>query len=145
MQSRDQVAVEPAVVAGQAGASFQHNIIDVVAGALTEQQRRLADRRRTRGIGRHERPGVLFDHPLQLGHQHIAERRENHPDGDDQQGPDQLRQYTASYVYLTEMAFWEWAEETYAALLPTIQGGGKIVMDSSAGPGFFERLIHGEA
>ncbi|MDR3563253.1 MAG: hypothetical protein P4N59_17725 [Negativicutes bacterium] len=60
------------------------------------------------------------------------------------QGPDQLRQYTASYVYLTEMAFWEWAEETFASLKPTIQGGGKITIDSSAGPGFFERLVHGE-
>lgn len=60
------------------------------------------------------------------------------------QGPDQLRQYTASYVYLTEMAFWEWAEETFASLKPTIQGGGKITIDSSAGPGFFDRLVHRE-
>lgn len=60
------------------------------------------------------------------------------------QGPDQLRQYTASHVYLTELAFWEWAEETFASLLPTIQGGGKVTIDSSAGPGFFDRLIHGE-
>lgn len=60
------------------------------------------------------------------------------------QGPDQLRQYTASYVYLTELAFWEWAEETFASLLPTIQGGGKVTIDSSAGPGFFDRLVHGE-
>lgn len=60
------------------------------------------------------------------------------------QGPDQLRQYTASFVYLTELAFWDWAEETFASLKPTIQGGGKIVIDSSAGPGFFERLVHGE-
>lgn len=60
------------------------------------------------------------------------------------QGPDQLRQYTASHVYLTELAFWEWAEETFASLLPTIQGGGKVTIDSSAGPGFFDRLIHGK-
>jgi hypothetical protein len=60
------------------------------------------------------------------------------------QGPDQLRQYTASFVYLTEIAFWEWAEETFASLKPTIQGGGKITIDSSAGPGFFERLVNGE-
>lgn len=60
------------------------------------------------------------------------------------QGPDQLRQYTASHVYLTEIAFWEWAEETFAALVPIIQGGGKITIDSSAGPGFFDRLVNGE-
>jgi hypothetical protein len=57
------------------------------------------------------------------------------------QGPDKLRQYTASRVYCTEMAFWESAEDTWTALLPTIQGGGKIVIESSAEPGFFAELI----
>jgi hypothetical protein len=60
------------------------------------------------------------------------------------EGPDQLRQYTASRVYCTEMAFWERAEDTWKALRPTIQGGGKIVIDSSANPGFFCRLVGGE-
>lgn len=59
------------------------------------------------------------------------------------EGPDQLRQYTASRVYCTEMAFWGTAELTWTALRPTIQGGGKIVIDSSANPGFFQRLIEG--
>lgn len=57
------------------------------------------------------------------------------------EGPDQLRQYTASRVYCTEMAFWDGAEETWKSLRPTIQGGGKIVIDSSANPGFFAWLI----
>jgi hypothetical protein len=57
------------------------------------------------------------------------------------EGPDQLRQYTASRVYCTEMAFWENAEDTWTALLPTIQGGGRIAIDSSAEPGFFAELI----
>jgi len=60
------------------------------------------------------------------------------------EGPDQLRQYTASRVYCTEMAFWDLAEATWTSLRPTIQGGGKIVIDSSANPGFFERLVEGE-
>ena len=60
------------------------------------------------------------------------------------EGPDQLRQYTASRVYCTEIAFWQSAESTWASLRPTIQGGGKIVMDSSANPGFFQRLVEGE-
>jgi phage FluMu gp28-like protein len=58
------------------------------------------------------------------------------------EGPDQLRQYTASYVYATEMAFWDRAEATWTALKPTVTGGGKITIDSSAGPGFlFDFLL----
>lgn len=53
------------------------------------------------------------------------------------EGADQLRQYTASRVYCTEMAFWDNAELTWMALRPVIQGGGKILIDSSANPGFF--------
>lgn len=60
------------------------------------------------------------------------------------EGPDQLRQYTASRVYCTEMAFWERARDTWTSLRPTIQGGGKIVIDSSANPGFFQQLVEGE-
>lgn len=60
------------------------------------------------------------------------------------EGPDQLRQYTASYVYITEMAFFTWAEQTWGSLKPTIDGGGRITVDSSANPGFFERLCKGD-
>lgn len=58
------------------------------------------------------------------------------------EGPDQLRQYTASRVYCTEMAFWDSAELTWIALRPVIQGGGKILIDSSANPGFFSKIIN---
>jgi hypothetical protein len=60
------------------------------------------------------------------------------------EGADQLRQYTASRIYCTEMAFWDRAEATWTSLKPTIQGGGKIVIDSSANPGFFEKLVTGD-
>ncbi|MDR3564778.1 MAG: hypothetical protein P4N59_25565 [Negativicutes bacterium] len=60
------------------------------------------------------------------------------------EGADQLRQYTASRVYCTEMAFWDRAEATWTSLRPTIQGGGRIVIDSSANPGFFQRLVEGD-
>lgn len=60
------------------------------------------------------------------------------------QGADQLRGYTASYIMLDECAFWEQAEDTWGALKPTIQGGGRVALISSAGPGFFQRLCEGE-
>ncbi|MGE1061207.1 hypothetical protein NXG27_00960 [Megasphaera paucivorans] len=60
------------------------------------------------------------------------------------EGPDQLRQYTASILYATEMAFWEKAESTWNSFRPVIQGGGKIIVDSSANPGFFKRLVTGK-
>lgn len=48
------------------------------------------------------------------------------------QGADQMRGYTAAYVMLDEVAFWEQAEASWGALKPTIQGGGKVALISSA-------------
>lgn len=59
------------------------------------------------------------------------------------QGADQMRSYTASYVMLDEVGFWEQAESSFSALKPTIEGGGKIIMISSANPGFFQRICEG--
>jgi hypothetical protein len=56
------------------------------------------------------------------------------------QGPDVLRQYTASVVYITEMAFQVKAREAYIALRPTLQSGkpgaGQLIVDST--PNFKE-------
>lgn len=60
------------------------------------------------------------------------------------EGADQLRQYTASVVYCTEMAFWDFAQATWNSLRPTIEGGGRIFIDSSANPGFFCQLVTGQ-
>lgn len=60
------------------------------------------------------------------------------------EGADQLRQYTASLVYCTEMAFWDFASATWNSLRPTIEGGGRIMIDSSANPGFFCNLVTGQ-
>lgn len=57
------------------------------------------------------------------------------------QGPHQARQYTYTSVLCDEMAFWEQAMETYVALRPTAEGGGKITCVSSAAPGFFEQIV----
>jgi hypothetical protein len=60
------------------------------------------------------------------------------------QGPDQLRQYTATAIMCDECAFWEQAETTWRAIRPVLQGGGRATLISSAGPGFFSRVVNGE-
>lgn len=60
------------------------------------------------------------------------------------QGPDQLRQVTASRIFADEFAFWEQAEATYGAMRPTIEGGGQIVIVSTSWPGFFKKLVEDE-
>ena len=59
------------------------------------------------------------------------------------QGPDQLRQYTATAVLCDEIAFWEQAASTWRALKPVIQGGGRVTLLSSANPGFFQVIVDG--
>jgi len=56
------------------------------------------------------------------------------------QGPDVLRQHTASGILSDEMAFQYLAEDTYTAAIPTIENGGKFTAVSTANPGFFQKL-----
>jgi len=56
------------------------------------------------------------------------------------QGPDVLRQHTASGILSDEMAFQPQAEESYTAAMPTIENGGRFTAVSTAHPGFFQRL-----
>lgn len=58
------------------------------------------------------------------------------------EGEEQARQHTFTSVLADEMSFWEHAMETWIALRPTIEGGGRITAVSSAGPGFFRDLCH---
>ncbi|MDR1514836.1 MAG: hypothetical protein LBS45_04010 [Synergistaceae bacterium] len=60
------------------------------------------------------------------------------------QGADQLRQYTATAVMCDEIAFWERGRDTWRALRPIVQGGGRLTLISSAHPGFFEAVVKGE-
>lgn len=57
------------------------------------------------------------------------------------QGANQLRQFSASAVYCDEFAFWEKARESFASCKPTIDGGGKITLQSSANPGPFKDIV----
>lgn len=56
-------------------------------------------------------------------------------------GADQLRQFTFSGLLFDEFAFWEAAEKAYQAALPTLDGGGKLVIISSAAPGFMKKIV----
>jgi hypothetical protein len=60
------------------------------------------------------------------------------------QGADQLRQYTASYIMADEIAFWENPYSVWSAMKPTLLGGGRITMISSANPGFFHEICIGK-
>ncbi len=56
------------------------------------------------------------------------------------QGADQLRQYTASAIMADEIGYWEKSRETFMAMKPTIEGGGRITCVSTANEGFFYEL-----
>ena len=58
------------------------------------------------------------------------------------QGGDQIRMHTASGIFMDEAAFMYQAEEAFTAAKPSIDGGGRITMVSSANPGFFEALVN---
>lgn len=58
------------------------------------------------------------------------------------QGGDIIRSYTASFIFSDEFAFQPEGESAYTAARPTISGGGKIVLVSSAfGGAFMKQLI----
>ena len=59
------------------------------------------------------------------------------------QGADQLRQYTFSRILSDEFSFQESQRESYAAMRPTIDGGGRLTIVSSANAeNFFWELGH---
>ena len=62
--------------------------------------------------------------------------------------PDKMRQEGATLIRMEEIAFWKpaaRADLTYKAIMPTIMGGGRLVVVSSAQDGtFFKRLVFDE-
>jgi hypothetical protein len=61
------------------------------------------------------------------------------------EGADQLRQFTSTAILADEFGTWQWPRAAYAAMRPTMDGGGRITILSSAWPGFWAELIRGEA
>jgi len=56
--------------------------------------------------------------------------------------PSEMRQEGATLLHVEEFQNWTWAEESWTAMLPTVQGGGKIVIIGTPRPGtHFERLV----
>ena len=56
------------------------------------------------------------------------------------QGADQVRSYTFSSGFCDEAGFMDEFEGAYGAVKPTIDGGGRLTVVSSASPGFFQDL-----
>jgi hypothetical protein len=61
------------------------------------------------------------------------------------EGSDVMRQYTATAALCDELAHWAWPRASYSALKPTVDGGGRLTIVSSAAPGYFAELVRGEA
>ena len=98
--------------------------------------------------------GILARLPAGGGGGRVVEHRSSPPsirlDNDAQligvaEGASQLRQYSASAIMADEMGFWQQPRETYAAMKPTIEGGGRLTIISSAYPGYLRDLVSGEA
>lgn len=58
------------------------------------------------------------------------------------QGADQTRGLTVSGALFDEFAFWEEAEDSYSSFIPTIEGGGRCTILSSAAPGFMKKIVY---
>lgn len=56
------------------------------------------------------------------------------------QGPDQIRAFTASLIFVDEAGAQDKLEETLGACGPSIMGGGKMMAVGTAAPGHFETL-----
>ena len=58
------------------------------------------------------------------------------------EGARQLAQYTATAVLMDEAAFWHRGKESFGALKPTTEGGGRVTVISSANKGWFYDLCY---
>lgn len=59
--------------------------------------------------------------------------------------PDKMRQEGATLLHIEEFPFWQWPEESYKAMLPTVLGGGRMVIVSSAqDASLFKKIVFDE-
>jgi hypothetical protein len=55
--------------------------------------------------------------------------------------PDQMRQVSANFVLCDEFGFWPDPKASYAALKPTLESRGRVLMLSSSAEGFFKESV----
>jgi hypothetical protein len=60
------------------------------------------------------------------------------------EGADQLRQYTATSILADEFGTWLNPRAAFSAMKPTIDGGGRLTIVSTAYPGAWAECIRGE-
>lgn len=58
--------------------------------------------------------------------------------------PNKMRSIAANGVLCDEFPFWDFPEEAYQALRPTIEGRGKVLLVSTTAEGFFKELVYDE-
>ena len=60
------------------------------------------------------------------------------------EGADQLRQFTSSSILADEFGTWEYPRAAYTGMRPTIEGGGRLCILSSAYPGTWAEMVKGK-
>lgn len=87
---------------------------------------------------------------IHKGHQDGNPRRIDFPEVNSfiegvSQEPDAIRGKGATLLHVEELAFWQWPELSWKAMLPTIQGGGKMaIVSTSLANSYFNRLVSDE-
>jgi hypothetical protein len=60
------------------------------------------------------------------------------------EGPEQLRQYTSTAILADEFGTYMNPRAAYSAMKPTLEGGGRLTIVSSAWPGAWAEMVRGE-
>ena len=56
--------------------------------------------------------------------------------------PDKIRQEGAALLHIEEFQSWQWPEESYKSMLPTVQGGGRLaVIGTARAATLFQKLV----
>lgn len=90
---------------------------------------------------------LKMEHPINQTESKVTFRHEDKPPSIVMampQGADQARMHTFSFIIWDEAAFQDQLEPALVGAKPTLHGGGKLLLISSASPGPFQRIYEGE-